>query len=172
MASTRFFLNRGARQGQIAPNDTKDRNDLPVHDPAAGETSSTLNSFIDRAHSSGKWQIFMFHSLQPGQGYHPVDVADVTASINHAQSMGDVWIDSMVNVGAYWLGREVITDATSEQYGDETITWTLPAHFPTGRFVRVSVTGGTLEQNGQVLPWNEAGFYEVALDPGSLRIYQ
>jgi len=176
-ASTRFLLNRGVWQGQIAPNDTTNPYDLPVHDPGAGESSSTLDSFIDLAHASNKWQIFMFHSLLPGQGYHPVAVADVTASIDHAKSMGDVWIDTMVNVGAYWLGQQAITNATSEEYSgqyfDETVvSWTLPAHFPTGKFVRLTVTGGTLEQNGHVLPWNEAGFYEVALDPGSLRIYQ
>jgi len=32
------------------------------------------------------------------------------------------------------------------------------------------VTGGTLRQGGKVLPWNDAGYYEVALDPGSLTI--
>jgi hypothetical protein len=173
VASTRFFLNRGAWQGQVASDDTEDRYNLPVHDPAAGETSSTLNSFIELAHSSNKWQIFMIHSLKPGQGYHPVDVADVTASIDRAKSMGDVWIDSMVNVGAYWLGRQAVANAASEQLLEGSpISWTLPDHFPTGKFVRVTVTGGTLEQNGQALPWNDAGFYEVALDPGSLRIYQ
>jgi len=46
----------------------------------------------------------------------------------------------------------------------------LPDHFPAGKYVRVTVTGGTLSQGGKVLPWNDAGFYEVALDPGSLTI--
>ena len=26
------------------------------------------------------------------------------------------------------------------------------------------MTGGTLKQSGVVIPWNDAGFYEVALD--------
>jgi hypothetical protein len=32
------------------------------------------------------------------------------------------------------------------------------------------VTGGTLRQGGKELLWNDAGYYEVALDPGSLTI--
>jgi peptidoglycan/xylan/chitin deacetylase (PgdA/CDA1 family) len=176
VAATRFLLNRGVQEGQIGMSGYTDVYNLPVHSPKAGETSSTFNSFIDLARSSGKWQIFMFHSLQPGSGIAPVDVTDVIASIDHAKSTGDIWIDSMVNVGAYWLGDRIVTTESSrggdtEQLsGENVISWTLPAHFPTGRYVRVTVTGGILKQNGQVLPWNDAGFYEVALDPGSLTI--
>jgi hypothetical protein len=174
-AATRFLLNRGVLPGQIDPHGNADTYNLPVHDPAPGETSNTLNSFIDLAHSSDKWQIFMFHSLQPGTGFHPVDVADVIASIDHAKSMGDVWIDSMVNVGTYWIGDRAVTQGANEVDTERptdgaVIYWTLPAHFPTGRFVRVTVAGGTLKQSGRALAWNDAGFYEVALDPGSLTI--
>ena len=175
VAATRFLLNRGVQHGQIDPHGETDIYNLPVHDPVPGETSSTLNSFIDLADSSGKWQIFMFHSLQPGTGFHPVDAADVIASIDHAKSLGDVWIDTMANVGAYWIGDKAVTQGAVEVDSERptegsVISWTLPAHFPTGRFVRVTVTGGILKQNGRVLPWNDAGFYEVALDPGSLTI--
>lgn len=175
VAATRFLLNRGVLPGQIDPHGNADTYNLPVHDPAPGETSNTLNSFIDLAHSSDKWQIFMFHSLQPGTGFHPVDVADVIASIDHAKSMGDVWIDSMVNVGTYWIGDRAVTQGANEVDTERptdgaVIYWTLPAHFPTGRFVRVTVAGGTLKQSGRALAWNDAGFYEVALDPGSLTI--
>ena len=36
----------------------------------------------------------------------------VTGSIAHAKSLGDVWIDSMVNVGAYWRGEKVLSTVT------------------------------------------------------------
>ena len=52
--------------------------------------------------------------------------------------------------------------------GAETWTWSLPAHFPTGKTLRVTVDGGTLAQNGTPLLWNDHGYYEVALDMGSL----
>jgi hypothetical protein len=77
----------------------------------------------------------------------------------------------MVNVGAYWAGQKAVTNATTAQSGsDIVVTWTLPDHFPPGRYVRVTVTGGTLKQGGVELDWNDAGYYEVALDPGSLTI--
>jgi hypothetical protein len=171
VAKTRFFLNRGVWGGQIAPNGDTDPYNLPIYGAAAGDTASIFNSYIDTAHSSGKWQIFLFHSLGGDGGYAPVNVDDVLASINHAKSAGDIWIDSMVNVGAYWAGQKAVTNAAAAQSGSGTlVTWTLPSHFPPGKYVRVTVTGGTLKQGGVELPWNDAGYYEVALDPGSLTI--
>jgi peptidoglycan/xylan/chitin deacetylase (PgdA/CDA1 family) len=170
-AKTRFFLNRGVWGGQIAPNDNTDPFNLPIFGAAAGQTAATFNPAIDSAHTAGNWLIFLFHSMGGDGGYAPVDPADVVASINHAKSFGDVWIDSMVNVGAYWAGQKAVTNASSSQSGKDTVvTWTLPAHFPPGKSVRVTVTGGKLTQAGKVLPWNDAGYYEVALDPGSLTI--
>jgi peptidoglycan/xylan/chitin deacetylase (PgdA/CDA1 family) len=173
VAKARFFLNRGVQGGQVAPNDNSDPYDLPTYAASAGKTASTFNSVIDSAHSSGNWQIFLFHSLGGDGGYAPVNVADVIASIDHAKSMGDIWIDSFVNIGAYWAGQKAVTNATSTKSGNNTlITWKLPDHFPPGKYVRVTVTGGTLTQSGSVLPWNDAGYYEVALDPGSITISQ
>ncbi|MGA3049735.1 MAG: polysaccharide deacetylase family protein [Terracidiphilus sp.] len=173
IAKTRFFLNRGVQGGQVAPNDNSDPYDLPIHGAKAGEAADSYNSFIDSAHAAGNWQIFLFHSLGGDGGYAPVNIADVIASIDHAKSAGDIWIDSMVNVGAYWAGQRAVTNATITKSGENTlITWKLPDHFPPGKYVRVTVTGGTLKQSGRVLTWNPAGYYEVALDPGSLTIAQ
>ncbi len=171
VAKTRFFLNRGVRGGQVAPNDQSDPFNLPTYVAGAGQTVSTFNSYIDSAHAAGNWQILLFHSLGGDGGYAPVNVDDVIASINHAKSMGDMWIDSFVNIGAYWAGQKAITNATIEPTGNNIrLTWTLPDHFPPGKYVRVTVTGGKLIQAGSVLPWNDAGYYEIALDPGSLTI--
>jgi hypothetical protein len=38
--------------------------------------------------------------------------------------------------------------------------------------VRVRVDGGTLTQRGQRLIWDEHGYYEVALDRGSLTLHR
>ena len=173
VAATRFFLNRGVRGGQIAPNDNSDPFNLPCYGASAGDTASKFNSAIDSARSAGNWLIFMFHSLGGDGGYAPVNVADVLESVDHTKSTGDIWADSMVNVGAYWAGQKAVSGATTTQSGGETVvTWTLPGHFPPGKYVRVTVTGGTLRQGGAELPWHDAGYYEVALDPGSLTIAQ
>jgi peptidoglycan/xylan/chitin deacetylase (PgdA/CDA1 family) len=172
-AKTRFFLNRGVRGGQVAANDNSDPSNLPTYVAAAGTTAGDFNPLIDSAHSAGNWQILLFHSLGGDGGYAPVNVADVIASIDHAKGLGDLWIDSFVNVGAYWAGQKAVTNATSTQAGKSTVlTWKLPNHFPPGRYVRVIVTGGTLTQGGAALKWNDAGYYEVALDPGFLTISQ
>jgi hypothetical protein len=41
---------------------------------------------------------------------------------------------------------------------------------PPGKYLRVKVDGGTLTQAGQTLAWDEHGYYEVALDAGSLTL--
>ncbi len=46
----------------------------------------------------------------------------------------------------------------------------LPDHFPAGKRLRVRVDGGTLSQNGQTLAWDAHGYYEIALDAGSLML--
>jgi len=76
-----------------------------------------------------------------------------------------------MRVGAYWMGEQVLAGAAAAPEGDATTwTWTLPNHFPPGRYVRVTVTGGTLSQNGQVLAWDGHGYYEVSLDAGTLTL--
>jgi hypothetical protein len=44
------------------------------------------------------------------------------------------------------------------------------AHFPPGRFLRVTVPGGKLMQGGTELPWDDHGYYEVVLDAGSVTL--
>lgn len=171
VAATRFFLNRGVWDGQVAPNDNSDPFNLPIYGAKAGDPESAFDAQIDSAHAAGNWKILLFHSMGGDGGYAPVSPADVIGSVHHAQAFGDMWIDSMVNVGAYWAGQKAVTSATAkESRGRTVLTWTLPAHFPTGRFVRVTVTGGTLRQGRHKLKWNPAGYYEVALDAGSLTI--
>jgi hypothetical protein len=92
----------------------------------------------------------------------------VTASMEHAKSH-DMWIDSVVNIGSYWIGERLVENAAkTESGGVTTWSWTLPPHFPKGRAVRVTVDGGTLSQGGKALAWDPRGYYEVSLDAGSL----
>jgi peptidoglycan/xylan/chitin deacetylase (PgdA/CDA1 family) len=166
-----FLLNRGVAGGQVGPKDGTNPFSLPCHLAAEGESASGFNSAIDSARASGKWQLFLIHSLGGDGGYNPVATSDVVASVNHATSLGDVWVDSVVNVGAYWRAQKVLSDTTPTTSGsDTTWSWTLPAHFPPGKFVRVTVSGGALKQGGTVLGWSEHGYYEVALDAGSLTL--
>ena len=74
VAETRFFLNRGVQEGQVAPNDKTDPENLPCHVASAGETASTANSLVDSAHAAGNWQIFLYHSMGGDGGYAPVEV--------------------------------------------------------------------------------------------------
>jgi len=175
-ASTRFFLARGVQQGTIAPTDARDPFNLPIigyaGDPTVpgGDPVTLFNMDIDTAVAQGRWIIYLLHSILPttNNWFAGEDIAAITGSIEHAKGLGNVWLDSVVNIGAYWLGQRVVQAAVpATDDGKTTWTWTLPEHFPPGHFLRVAVDGGTLSQ-GQPLTWDGHGYYEVALDAGTL----
>jgi peptidoglycan/xylan/chitin deacetylase (PgdA/CDA1 family) len=172
-AQTRFFLNRGVSGGTIAPRDGSDPFNLPCHAAVEGETVASFNQVIDTTNAAGKWLILLIHTLGPTSAnwYAQIDISVVTDSIAHAQSLAEVWIDSMVNVGAYWRAQKVLSTLTPTTSGDsQTWSWTLPANFPPGKYLRVTVDGGTVSQAGSSVPWDNHGYYEIALDAGSLTI--
>ncbi|APR78930.1 Glycoprotein gp2 [Minicystis rosea] len=171
----RFFLARGVSPGTILPNANVDPMNLPCISAIAtgGEPASKFSADIDAARGEGSWLIFLFHSIAPTpqSWYATTDIASITGSIDHALSLRDVWLDTVVTVGAYWLGQKLLANAPPVTAGNATTwSWTLPAHFPKGRFVRVVVDGGTLAQGNRTLPWDPHGYYEVALDAGSLTL--
>jgi len=140
---------------------------LPVVAVAADQTAADFNASIDSARSQGRWAIFMFHSIRPttDDWYAGVEIADITASVTHATSFEDVWMDTMSEVGAYVRAQQMLEEL---EPSENTWTWTLPDHFPPGKVLRVTVDGGTLSQGGVSLPWDAHGYYEVALDVGTL----
>jgi hypothetical protein len=76
-----------------------------------------------------------------------------------------------VNVAAYWRVQKAFSQATTTMSGnDKTWTWTLPDHFPPGKYLRVTVPGGTVTQNGAALAWDSHGYYEIALDARSVTV--
>ena len=176
-APARFFVNRGVPEGMIAPNDETDPYNLPVHAVVTGETAARFDRVTEAARAGSKWVIFLVHTLMPAEAvwYAPVAIGDVTSGMKHARSLPDVWTGTLVDVAAYWRGQKLLSEArptaTATPTGKSTTwTWTLPPHFPGGKVLRVRVDGGTLSQNGRPLPWSPHGYYELALDAGSLTL--
>ena len=170
---SRFFINRGVGSGTIGANDNTDPFNLPCHGAVEGEAVASFNSAIDAADTAGRWLIFLVHTISPtaANWYAPIDVSVITDSVAHAKSLGDVWIDSVANVGAYWRAQKVLSSVTpTTAGGSQTWTWTLPAHFPPGMVLRITVDGGTPTQNGASLSWDAHGYYEIALDARSLTL--
>ncbi|MDB4976001.1 MAG: hypothetical protein JWN48_4342 [Myxococcaceae bacterium] len=174
--ASRFLLTRGtlsgiAGDGMVAPKDASDPQNLPCLIAQEGASAAVLTRQLELARSRGKWAILTFHSLAPTRSawFAPVDIRSVTDSIAYAQRLGDVWLDSVVQVGAYWLAEKIVSEATPERHGSEQRwSWRVPAYFPPGRYLRVRVGGGTLRQNARELTWDAHGYYEVAFDAGSL----
>lgn len=173
LAKTRFLINRGVSNGLIGPNDSTDPFSVPCYIPATNAPASAFNSEVDGARSQGKWKIVLVHGFSGGgdNAFQPVGINELVSGVSHAKSLGDMWIDSMVNVGAYWRGQKTLSSVSPATSGSsKTWTWTLPAHFPPGKYLRVTVDGGTLSQKGTPLQWDSHGYYEVSLDAGSLTL--
>lgn len=173
LASRRFLVNRGVVPGLIGVSDSVDPFDLPAYGPPQEAPAGVLNAQVETARTNGKWRIFLLHGFVGGNdgAYMPIRFADFAASVNYAKSRGDVWIDSMVAVASYWRGQRAVAACQPKKTGPITTwTWALPAHFPPGKYLRVRINGGTLTQNGQPIPWNPNGYYEIALDPGTLTL--
>jgi hypothetical protein len=132
-----------------------------------GQTASEFNASIDRARSDGTWAIFLFHSIRPTSNdwYAGVDITEIEASVEHVKSLGNVWVDTMGEIGTYVRALEMFEALTMN---GGTWEWELPQHFPRGKVLRVEVDGGTLRQGGEKLAWDAHGYYEVSLDAGTL----
>jgi peptidoglycan/xylan/chitin deacetylase (PgdA/CDA1 family) len=173
LAKPRFMINRGVSNKIIAPNDNSDPFTLPTYIPPTGASTNAFNQEVDSARSAGGWRTMCIHGFQGGNdgAYQPVPFDQWKASVEYAKGLGDVWIGTMEDIGAYWLGQKAFSDATKTTAGtDQTWTWELPDHFPPGKFLRVKVAGGTLKQAGAELAWHGNGYYEIALDAGSVTL--
>jgi hypothetical protein len=174
-AMVHHFLSRGVADGLMMPGDETmtPPNNLHCYIPPTGAATSAFNAEVDGAVSGGGWRVILVHGFTGGNdsAFQPVDIGQYTAGVTYAKSRTNLWIDTMINVGAYWRGQNAFNKATMTPSGSSTTyTWTLPANFPPGKYLRVTVTGGNVTQSGTALPWDPHGYYEISLDVGSLTV--
>lgn len=178
-AARRFVANRDVFRGMVAPGDATDPFHLPAYMPGPPEhggipaTQAAFDGLVDEARARGKWVLLVLHSLGPTSQnwYGLVDVRELLGNVAHVRRAGDVWADSVVNVAAYWRAQHLFAKLKPDAAGGRTVwRWELPAHFPKGKFLRVRVTGGKLTQGGLEVPWDEHGYYEIALDARELTL--
>lgn len=172
-AKTRFLIDRGVANSLIMPNSNTDQWNLPCYIPPTNASASDFNSQIDSAESGGGWRVVLVHGFTGGSdgAYQPVALSEFTSGVEHAKSLGDLWIDSMVHVGSYWVGQKVFSSASMSAADTSTTwTWDWPDIYPPNSCLRVTVDGGTLSQNGNAIAWDDHGYYQISLDAGSLTL--
>lgn len=171
VAQSRFLINRGVGDASVAPNDGTSPFDVPCFVPSENASAAEFNHEVDAARALGRWLVVLVHGFTGGTdaAYRPVAFSEFAASVEHAKSSKDLWIDTAVAIGAYWRAQQLVSSATATKAGASTTwRWTLPDKFPKDQYLRVTVDGGTLTQAGRRVPWNPRGYYEIALDAGSL----
>jgi len=173
-ASSRFLVGRGVLDpnGGASPSST-DAFNLPCHISTDGETADSLNLITDNVRAKGTWRTILVHSFDKtvDGGYNPVKISEMVKTMTYTKGLGDVWADTVLNIGAYWRAQAAVTNAQVKTVGaDKVYSWTLPDHFPPGHYLRVTVAGGKVKQCGSELAWDDRGYYEINLDAGSLTI--
>ena len=149
---------------------------LPCIIPATGASSSTMQGLFKSDISGGKWQIFLVHGFSGGSdsAYQPVSITEFTSTVKAVKDMGNIWIESVGTVTAYWMAGYKFSKLTATTSGtDKTWTWKTSdfnSPFPTGKYLRVTTDGGVLKQGSTTLQWDDHGYYEVSLDAGTLTL--
>jgi len=134
---------------------------IPAYLPAANEAAGTMSGAL----VDGQWRVYVIHGFDNRNGtFQPIPIANVTGAISTAVSRG-YWVEGMSNIGAYWQGQKLISAAATTS-----ATWTKPARFPANMCLRITTTGGTVTQKGQVIPWDAHGYYQIGLDAGEVTI--
>lgn len=168
-AMSRFLLNRGVGGGSIAPLGSTNLYNAPTFIPPEGAGKSQLDSGVGGAISQGHWQTVTIHAFEQG-GYQPISLSGFVEHVTEVRDSGEVWIDTMLAVGSYYVGQKLVSDAAPATNGTEsTWSWSLPAHFPEGRCLRITSTG-TVLQDGALLPQDPLGYYEISLDEGAVTV--
>jgi peptidoglycan/xylan/chitin deacetylase (PgdA/CDA1 family) len=169
VAKAEHFLNRGVNDGIMKAGNDSSAFTTPCLDP----NGTDLLEHAKSAETEGGWKCILIHGFTDVSdgSWHPQDVDDVKSAMSGIQALGTVWVDSYVNIGAYWRGQVAFQKATPQTSDNaQNWTWTLPDNFPPNKCLRVTVDGGTLTQNGKTLPWDVHGYYEISLDAKSLTL--
>lgn len=134
---------------------------IPAYLPAMNEAAATMSGAL----VDGQWRVYVIHGFDNRNGtFQPIPIANVTGAISTAVTRG-YWVEGISNIGAYWQGQKLISAAATTS-----ATWTKPARFPANMCLRITTTGGTVTQKGQVIPWDAHGYYEIGLDAGEVTI--
>jgi hypothetical protein len=173
IAQSRFLINRGVNDALIRANDDSNPFDLPCFFPVNDAPVDDFNAKVDLVRRNRAWQTMLVHGFNGGTdgAFQSGDLSVFLDAVNYAKSFPDLWIDTLLEVAAYWRAQKALSTVTPAVNGSETTwSWTLPDHFPPGRFLRVTVDGGRLTQGGATIAWDDHGYYEVALDEGSVTL--
>lgn len=172
LAQSRFLFNRGVGGGSVAPNSNVDRYNLPTFIPATNANKAALDNGVSQAVNQGRWQSVLVHGFTGGNdsAYQPVPLNDFLEHVRGQRDSGQVWIGTLLDVGAYFLAQRLVSGATPQVNGNRsTWSWTLPAHFPEGRCLRVRSTG-TVLQNDAPLTRDPMGYTDISLDVGAVTV--
>ena len=125
----RYLFNRGVHGGF----DRAQRRHRSVHPPLLHPgreraAPATINAEIEAAARAGGWKTCS-STASPAAATAPTSrsrIGEFVTAVEPRKPLGDVWIDSVVNVGAYWRAQKLFAADHADDAGkSKTWTWTL-----------------------------------------------
>jgi peptidoglycan/xylan/chitin deacetylase (PgdA/CDA1 family) len=173
-----YLTNRGVNGGSISMSEdpAAQQFTLPCTVPGPDASTSAMQSPVDSATKAGKWTTLLIHGFTGGTdgAYNAVQFSNWAAMVKAVRDQGTVWVDTVGHVSAYWIAAYNFSKLTPTTSGSDKVwTWKVSDFnkpFPPGQYLRVKTDGGTLKQGSTTLTWDEHGYYEVALDAGTLTL--
>lgn len=135
----------------------------------------TYPKWVDQALAAGAWTVFMIHGIEGTQwGWQPITKQAFTGLLDYlVKKKADLWTAPFGEVCAYWRAQKVLEQAEPKKDGSTTtLKWDIPANFPKGVKVKISVQGDGLKlsQGGKALKPLSPGVYAVAFDAKELSL--
>jgi hypothetical protein len=142
VAKTHLLARGGWGQGQrdLKPDQEPDWMNLPSKMTETNFPMSTYLSWLDDDLKDGAWTIFMIHGLEGTPwGYQPITRKVFTQILDEAQKR-NLWIDTLLNVGAYFRAQKILEKASVETHpGEARYNWKVPGTFPLETLLRIQV---------------------------------
>jgi hypothetical protein len=148
LAAARYLINRGVNDGNILPNGNTDPFNFNCFVPATGAAASAFNNAIDAGAEGRRLEDRAGPRLHGRQRQRVPAGRDrrVHSSVNYAKALGDVWIDTVLNVAAYWRRRRCFRRSRRRPREFADMDVDAARALPARKVLRVRVDGGTLTQ--------------------------
>lgn len=148
---------------------------LPARATMTNIAFDVYKGWIDEDLSGEGWMIWMIHGLEGTPwGWEPITKDNFTKILDYLASK-DIWVGSVLEVGAYFRAQKVLEGCVpGDQAGERTWSWRVPDNFPDHILLKVRLSGEgkglSLRQGKQRLPADKDGTYTVDFGKGELSL--
>ena len=170
-----FAARGGGGTPYLTPDMEPDWYNIPSQTTMTAYAYETYKGWADQDLAAGAWTVLMIHGIEGTQwGWQPITKKNYLQLLDYlVQNKKSLWVAPFGEVCAYWRAQKVLEGAEPKKDGNATtLKWDIPANFPKGVQVKLSIQGDGLKvsQGGKEVKPLSAGVYAVAFDAKELTL--